>query len=117
VATAIAGLGAVGSGGCLFGDSTGSSVASEKDIKGSCAAAAPDGGAVQCASGNQFPVVGCLCGPGGVCDTSVGACVASGCRSGAYLDSSGTCRSVYWFDGHLPSSSTHSCYGSPPFLG
>jgi hypothetical protein len=101
---AIAGVGvATACGGKVFNE----------DVQGSCAGAS-GGVALSCDyNGN------CACGTGGQCDK--GHCVSCGCEANQYCDGSGQCQSDgsgndYWFH-HGNLGGTHSCYGSPPFLG
>lgn len=108
---AVASLSAASCGGRVAADGTGStSAAVERDILGPCMQ--QDGALASC----TWPATGvplCECGPAGTCQN--GICVAITCDNDHYLDSSGHCDEIYWFAGHLPSTS--GCYGAPPFLG
>jgi hypothetical protein len=118
VAGALAGLSTSACGGHIAGETTGTSVATEQDIIGTCTAPG------QC-DGTETAVLeladlpsSCTCGPLGVCTNSW--CVSRvSCLPEEYLDKNGDCQTIYWFGGAVSSSppSTHSCYGCPPPIG
>jgi hypothetical protein len=110
-ATALASLSTASCGGKAVDSNGTASAASEQDILGACMHSG--GTSVRCAEVLPPPNATCRCGPAGTCQN--GACIANTCGPDQYLDSSGSCDSIpYWF---LPSTSTHGCYGAPPFLG
>ncbi len=105
-ATALAGIGVASCGGRVFGDSGATEVAGEAQIKGGCFGL--NGSAGTCGYTSDT----CQCGVAGECNN--GACTPKSCETGEYLNSSGECDSIYWFE---PLPSSQSCYGSPPLLG
>jgi hypothetical protein len=120
-ATAVAGLGTVSCGGRVYGNasateqpaagiSPGASSTVEREVAGGCLLS--DGTLAHC--GPPYPASpDCSCGPAGECMNDL--CVTRSCATDQYLDDAGNCSSVDWF-GPVPSS-THSCYGCPPYLG
>jgi hypothetical protein len=99
-AAALAGIGTACAG-AVADDPSAIPAATESDVLGSCAPGAQSSGCNAKA---------CSCGPAGFCSTD--GCTRLTCGAGEYLNQSGECVSVFWFDGRMPTSG--ACYGCPP---